>query len=753
MNTRQTALWTRWAPRSVAALLVTNLLWVISCSTAWAAAGIPRDIEDAVARGVAQDLIVEYDSRAVEREAQVLRAKRGFHRDEAEVLNLKKLRYRDLKRRLRSTLPAGEHETIADYDHLPLSVIRIHSKRALDKLAAHPLFRAAYRNELKHPVLDGQSASLIGVPPAAALGLTGNGSTVLVIDTGTNYTLTDLGSCTAPGMPASCRVVQALAAVQGRRKVNIVTDPNPVVSSANDHGTNVASIVAGVATGAQVAVINIFGTTSSASDAVVLAAIDWGIANAVAFNIRSMNLSLGDGVLNTSPCAASAYVTAFANALSAGIVPSVSAGNEGYTTGLAAPACAPGATSVGAVYTGNFGGLTWNTVASPTCTDASTSSDQVTCFSNSASFLSLLAPGAFITAGGLSFAGTSQASPFVAAAAAILHIAYPADTPARTVERLKTSSTTISDARNGLVKPRLDLLFAARPANDNFAMATSISGNAGQSTSLSSFASKEPGEPDHAGNAGGKSVWWKWTAPSAGQVTLTSNGSAFSTLIAVYTGSALGSLSIIASTTNGTLVFEANSNTEYQIAVDGVGGTGGNVVLSWGLDATATADLSIATSGPTNGITVGSPFAVTTTVRNNGPQTATHVAITATLPSSATLQALPSSCTSIANTIVCNLGTMASGGSAVLNLSLVPVSASLASLTFGASSDLPDPMPGNNSVTRQFSFLPAAGTPGIDTDVPTLPEWAALLLAMGFLVMMLRKSGADVRNGHPNSRA
>ena len=29
-------------------------------------------------------------------------------------------------------------------------------------------------------------------------------------------------------------------------------------------------------------------------------------------------------------------------------------------------------------------------------------------------------------------------------------------------------------------------------------------------------AHKEPGEPDHAGNPGGRSVWWQWTAPASG---------------------------------------------------------------------------------------------------------------------------------------------------------------------------------------------------------------------------------------------
>jgi hypothetical protein len=47
-----------------------------------------------------------------------------------------------------------------------------------------------------------------------------------------------------------------------------------------------------------------------------------------------------------------------------------------------------------------------------------------------------------------------------------------------------------------------------------------------------------------AGDAGGKSVWWRWTAPASGPVQVSLSGSAFSTLLAVYTGPTVGSLTL-----------------------------------------------------------------------------------------------------------------------------------------------------------------------------------------------------------------
>ena len=72
--------------------------------------------------------------------------------------------------------------------------------------------------------------------------------------------------------------------------------------------------------------------------------------------------------------------------------------------------------------------------------------------------------------------------------------------------------------------------------NNNFASATAISGSSATATGTNVGATKETGEPAHAGNAGGHSVWWTWTAPTTGTVTLDTLGSSFDTLLAVYTG-------------------------------------------------------------------------------------------------------------------------------------------------------------------------------------------------------------------------
>ena len=48
------------------------------------------------------------------------------------------------------------------------------------------------------------------------------------------------------------------------------------------------------------------------------------------------------------------------------------------------------------------------------------------------------------------------------------------------------------------------------PVNDNFANALTISGGGSSGTDRSNLgASKEPGEPNHGGNVGGRSIWWK----------------------------------------------------------------------------------------------------------------------------------------------------------------------------------------------------------------------------------------------------
>jgi hypothetical protein len=127
-------------------------------------------------------------------------------------------------------------------------------------------------------------------------------------------------------------------------------------------------------------------------------------------------------------------------------------------------------------------------------------------------------------------------------------------------------------------------------AGDDFATALPLSGAYALVQATNVGMTKEVGEPFHAGNPGGKSIWWQWTAPSSGQVTLSSAGSAFNTLLAVYTGSAVSSLTWVASDNNslgGTnrsnVSFNAVAGTTYHIAVDGYDGASSRITLSLGM--------------------------------------------------------------------------------------------------------------------------------------------------------------------------
>jgi subtilisin family serine protease len=227
------------------------------------------------------------------------------------------------------------------------------------------------------------------------------------------------------------------------------------------HGTNVSGIVAAVAPGAKLAVLDVFTPGTGAYSSDIITGINWAITNQALYNIKSINISISWTTKYTSACTASWATAPFASARAAGIIPVVSAGNMGWTNGVAEPACAPGAVSVGAVYSANWGSRTYIASAyMKGCTDSSTAADKVTCFSDSGNILTMYAPGAVVTAAGSSFAGTSQAAPHVAAAIAILRApgAAPADTVTQTVARLTSTGKSIS--RNGATKPRLNLLAA-----------------------------------------------------------------------------------------------------------------------------------------------------------------------------------------------------------------------------------------------------------------------------------------------------
>lgn len=129
----------------------------------------------------------------------------------------------------------------------------------------------------------------------------------------------------------------------------------------------------------------------------------------------------------------------------------------------------------------------------------------------------------------------------------------------------------------------LDLRAASAPVNDDFANAIALTGALPICTTGSNVdASKEALEPQHAGNAGGTSVWWYWTAPSGfnGKVAVSTSGSSFRTVLAVYVGTSVVALTPIAQSDDGQASFSAIANTTYMIVVDGLGGAAGDIILS-----------------------------------------------------------------------------------------------------------------------------------------------------------------------------
>jgi hypothetical protein len=100
-------------------------------------------------------------------------------------------------------------------------------------------------------------------------------------------------------------------------------------------------------------------------------------------------------------------------------------------------------------------------------------------------------------------------------------------------------------------------------------------------------ATKEAGEPNHAGVTGSHSLWYRWTAPYSGAVTISTAGSDFDTTLGLYQGTGVGTLTALASNDdnpNGglTSLIVANVvfNSVYYIAVDGFLSDYGSVVLN-----------------------------------------------------------------------------------------------------------------------------------------------------------------------------
>ncbi|MDD5760135.1 MAG: S8 family serine peptidase, partial [Desulfobulbaceae bacterium] len=318
------------------------------------------------------------------------------------------------------------------------------------------------------------------------------GVAIAICDTGIDYTHPRLGG---GGFP-NAKVIGGYDTGQ--------EDTNPM--DANGHGTACAGIAAGdlgttadyiggVAYSAKLYALKITDseTGGSAWTSDIIQAWEWAITHQFddpANPIMIISTSFGGGryLTNCDNSEASLAIAA-ANTNVAGISIFVSAGNEGYCDAMGSPACVSQVISVGAVYDAAFG-MYYPCVNALSCVTKTahtgcatgyyaqdnTAADKITSYSNTAAFLTLLAPsnqsyttditgtaGYSTNSYYSSFGGTSAAAPYAAGAGALLQSAIKATSGSflsteALKNRLVTSGDLIADPKAvNRTTPRINL--------------------------------------------------------------------------------------------------------------------------------------------------------------------------------------------------------------------------------------------------------------------------------------------------------
>jgi hypothetical protein len=212
-------------------------------------------------------------------------------------------------------------------------------------------------------------------------------------------------------------------------------DNDTNASDSNGHGTNVASIVGsqgssapGMAPNVNIIALKVFPDAGGGNFSYVEKALQWVVNNAAAYNIASINMSLGDSAnYNVATTQSVIGINDELAALAAMNVIVVSAAGNSFFThgsaqGVSYPAADPNSLAVSAVWDSSAGGqINWSDGA----IDYSSAADRVASFTQRSTALTdIFAPGPWSTGGNQTGGtnvqgGTSQAAPHIAGIAAL----------------------------------------------------------------------------------------------------------------------------------------------------------------------------------------------------------------------------------------------------------------------------------------------------------------------------------------------
>ncbi len=437
---------------------------------------------------------------------------------------------------------------VKQFEYMPYLAAEVETA-ALEMMRQDPQIVSIQEDKAVAPSL-AESTPLVGAPAAWTAGFTGYGWTVAVLDTGVDKSHAFLSgkvlseACYSTNSAASNTTSVCPGGVAQSTAVN--SGVHCGISGCG-HGTHVAGIavgtnasMSGVARDGNVIAVQVFTRFNNATDCngaapCVLSytsdqilGLERVLTLRTSMNIAAVNMSLGGGQY-TANCDSEAQKPAIDNLRSVGIATVIASGNSGYTNALGSPGCISTAVSVGSTGDGS-GGATVNVVSS---------------FSNSASFLNLLAPGQLINSsmpGGVfsNLQGTSMAAPHVAGAWAVLKQKKPTATVTEVLNAFTSTGLSITDTRNGIVKPRIrvDSALAA------ICSSAPITINVGQTLS----GNLQSGDCLYTDNSYYDA--YTFTGTAGQQIAISMNSSQFNAFLFLYQGSYPGGTSI-ASDDNG----------------------------------------------------------------------------------------------------------------------------------------------------------------------------------------------------------
>ncbi|MHB8771483.1 MAG: S8 family peptidase, partial [Syntrophales bacterium] len=441
---------------------------------------------------------------------------------------------------LLSSLTVAGPRTFHTYTYTPYIFMEVDGP-GLQELLASPLVDNVQEDVAYPPTLN-LSVPRIGAPSLWSSGYKGAGVVAAVLDTGVDKNHPFIaGSVVSEACYSSNNAGYSATSVCPGGVTSSTATGSAMPYAGNcpagecDHGTHVTGIVAGrqgvydslagAAPEASILAIQVFSRfdsttycgTGNAPCALSftsdqLKGLERVYALRSSYTISSVNMSLGGGQYYSN-CDSNPLKPIIDNLRAAGIATVISSGNSYYCGSMGAPGCISSAISVG----------------------ATTDVDAVSSYSNSASFLSLLAPGSSINSsvpGGTyqSWNGTSMAAPHVTGAWALLKQAKPAATVNQVLTAFTSTGLSVTDTGKcpSVTKKRIDVsaalnylggtpvanvtltpnLSSPRPVGTSVTFTAAASGGSGSYQYY--FTYRTPAGTWKAGRAYSSTPTWAW---------------------------------------------------------------------------------------------------------------------------------------------------------------------------------------------------------------------------------------------------